>query len=189
MLKQELRDIYKAKRKKLTKEEVRQQSDSIFNQFEDRFQTANKTVHLFISIEKFNEINTSGLLKKLLKEDTTLCTSITHFNPLRLSHCYIDEQTQYEVDKFGIPTPVNPKEANEKDIDIVLVPLLITDQDGNRVGYGKGLYDSFLVKCRPDCIKIGVSLFEPIEKITDTNPHDIPLDFVITPTRVYKYER
>ena len=43
----------------------------------------------------------------------------------------------------------------------MIIPLLAFDNKGARVGYGKGLYDRFLAQCNPNCIKIGVSLFEP----------------------------
>ena len=65
-----------------------------------------------------------------------------------------------------------------KSIDMVLVPGLCFDGDGHRVGYGKGFYDRFLKTCRPDCIKIGLSYFEPVESIDDVHEGDVRLDFV-----------
>jgi len=43
------------------------------------------------------------------------------------------------------------------------------------VGYGKGFYDAFLREALPK-LSIGLSLFEPINQITDSNTHDFPLD-------------
>ncbi|HCY98352.1 MAG TPA: 5-formyltetrahydrofolate cyclo-ligase, partial [Polaribacter sp.] len=50
-----------------------------------------------------------------------------------------------------------------------------------RVGYGKGFYDRFLLKCRADARLIGLNFFTPIEKIVDVNEFDVSLDQVIYP--------
>ena len=63
---------------------------------------------------------------------------------------------------------------------MVLVPGVCFDRDGHRVGYGKGFYDRFLKTCRPDCVKIGLSFFEPVEKIDDVHNGDIALDFLVS---------
>jgi len=38
-----------------------------------------------------------------------------------------------------------------------------------------------------DAIKVGLSLFDPIDKISDINHEDIPLNFVVTPSRIYNF--
>jgi 5-formyltetrahydrofolate cyclo-ligase len=42
-------------------------------------------------------------------------------------------------------------------IEVVFVPLLAYDKQGQRVGYGKGFYDKFLAECSPATVKIGLS--------------------------------
>ena len=58
--------------------------------------------------------------------------------------------------------------------------LLFARRDLHRVGYGKGYYDQFLKQCRSDCLKIGLSYFELVERIDDVHAGDVRLDFVIT---------
>jgi 5-formyltetrahydrofolate cyclo-ligase len=72
-------------------------------------------------------------------------------------------------------------------IDLVFIPLLACDLQGNRVGYGKGFYDRFLSKCRYDVKKIGLSFFDPVDKIEDVNVFDIPLDECITPKKTWVF--
>ena len=50
-----------------------------------------------------------------------------------------------------------------------------------------GYYDKFLGDIKNNALKIGLSLFEPIDKILDIEDHDIKLDYVITPNRVYNF--
>ena len=81
----------------------------------------------------------------------------------------------------GISVPV------EK-IDVVFIPLLAFDQKGHRVGYGKGFYDTFLARCRPRTLKVGLSLFEPeLGNIEDVHEKDIALDYGVTPNKVYTF--
>ena len=74
------------------------------------------------------------------------------------------------------------------EIDLVLVPLLAFDKNGYRVGYGKGYYDKFLSNCRPDVIKIGLSFFDAVDEIEDIDDYDLPLNFCVTPQRLYDFE-
>jgi 5-formyltetrahydrofolate cyclo-ligase len=55
------------------------------------------------------------------------------------------------------------------------------------VGYGKGFYDRFLSDCRPHCIKIGLSFFEPEIDIVDVLESDIKLDYCVTPESVFTF--
>ena len=72
-------------------------------------------------------------------------------------------------------------------LDMIFVPLLIFDKAGYRAGFGKGFYDRYLACCRPDCIKIGFSYFEPVERLEDRHEFDVPLNLCITPEQVYVF--
>ena len=65
--------------------------------------------------------------------------------------------------------------------------MLAFDTRGNRVGYGKGFYDRYLPACRPDCIKLGFSYFDPVDSVDDAHEFDVPLDLCITPNRTYVF--
>ena len=79
---------------------------------------------------------------------------------------------------YGI---VEPAKGEEIVPDLLIVPLLAFHQT-NRLGYGKGFYDAYL-KAHPEIISIGVA-FDEQEKDFEINPWDVPLDVIITPTRV-----
>ena len=66
-----------------------------------------------------------------------------------------------------------------EDIDVVLIPLIVFDENGHRIGYGKGYYDRFLESCRPDTLKVGLSILPPIKEIPEVEAHDIPMDYCI----------
>ncbi|HMT07236.1 MAG TPA: 5-formyltetrahydrofolate cyclo-ligase, partial [Pyrinomonadaceae bacterium] len=95
--------------------------------------------------------------------------------------------SEFTESSFGIREPQTGNVVPLADIDCVLVPLLAFDMFGERVGYGGGFYDRFLSECRPDCLKTGLSLFPPVDLISDTNENDIKLDMVITPDAVFEF--
>ena len=73
-------------------------------------------------------------------------------------------------------------------LDVIFIPLIIFDLLGHRVGYGKGYYDRFLQTVNSNSLKIGLSLFEPIDKISDRNNYDVSMDICVTPTKVYNFK-
>lgn len=86
------------------------------------------------------------------------------------------------------PDPQTCSKVNLADIELIIIPLLAFDSQGNRVGYGKGFYDRFLQDCRPETLKIGVCLDEPVQRIDDVEAHDIPLDLCISPIGIHLFD-
>ena len=181
MKKKELRKIYKQKRKKLSTVEVESFQESIYQQiFEFDFLSIN-TIHVFLSIERLLEINTNPIIDFLLLKNKTIVVSVSDFSSNTLTHYLFDRNTKLKESSFGIPEPINGIEIDPKEIDLVFVPLLISDKKKYRVGYGKGFYDRFLAECRTDVKTIGLNFFKPIDEIEDPNEFDIPLHQVIYP--------
>jgi len=58
------------------------------------------------------------------------------------------------------------------------------DKTLNRIGYGGGYYDKFLAN-QPDAQKIGVCFEQGKVEHIPAEPHDIPLDIIITEEKVY----
>ncbi|MDH5553255.1 MAG: 5-formyltetrahydrofolate cyclo-ligase [Nitrosomonas sp.] len=84
---------------------------------------------------------------------------------------------------YGIPTP---EDAEQIDIDVMMVPMLGFDSQGYRLGYGSGYFDRTLAVIKPRPLVIGIA-FE-ISRIDSVDPqsHDIPMDFVVTETGIYR---
>jgi 5-formyltetrahydrofolate cyclo-ligase len=93
----------------------------------------------------------------------------------------MDQDSAMQPNRWGISEPIGGLTIDPIEIDVVLVPLLAFDMTGNRVGYGKGFYDKFLPRCKPGCRRIGVSFFEPVNKISDTDAFDQRLTAALTP--------
>ena len=106
---------------------------------------------------------------------------------IEMTHFLLTDNTLIKQNTWGVPEPQNGLPVPNSEIDVVFIPLLAYDKKGHRVGYGKGFYDRFLSKCRPETIKVGLSFFEPEALIENLDPTDIPLDFCVTPHQVYRF--
>ena len=181
MLKTELRKIYKQKRNDLTFEEIQKRQENIYQQIFDLDISKITTIHIFLSLTKFKEIDTQPIINYFRSQNKKIVVSKSDFINNSLTHFYLEKDTAIALNKYGIPEPVNAVQVSESKLDLVFVPLLISDEQHYRVGYGKGFYDRFLANCRKDCKKIGLNFFKPIANINDINEYDIPLDSVIYP--------
>ena len=87
---------------------------------------------------------------------------------------------------FGILEPLSSLSAlaSLSEIDAWIIPGVLFDARGNRLGYGKGVYDSFLR--HSNRLKIGVGYDWQVHP-TDLpiDPTDIPVDVVITDQKIY----
>jgi 5-formyltetrahydrofolate cyclo-ligase len=73
--------------------------------------------------------------------------------------------------------------------DALVVPLLGFDGDGCRLGYGAGYYDRTLAALRPKPLLVGVG-FECGRLATiHPQPHDVPMDTVVTEAGVTRNAR
>lgn len=183
MRKAELREEFLKKRELLTEEESDALSSSIASQLFEAvdFSTVG-TVHVFLPIERFCEIDTWRIVYRLWTQFPSVRTVVPKVDiGGRLSSIELTKTTPVGLSEWEVPEPLSGPEVQPSEIDVVLVPLLCTDRRGYRVGYGKGYYDRFLAECRPDCRKIGLSHFDPVDTIDDISDHDVRLDEVVGP--------
>lgn len=182
MNKTELREEYLSKRAAMSEDEVESLSRSIAKElFASVDFSMVGTVHLFLPIERFNEIDTWSIVYRLWTQFPSVRTVVPKVDRSsgELKSIELTRTTPVEPSEWGVPEPQSGNEVSPTEIDVVLVPLLCSDKDGYRVGYGKGFYDRFLTKCRPDCRKIGLSYFPPVERIEDVTATDVRLDEVV----------
>lgn len=85
---------------------------------------------------------------------------------------------------FHVMEPVGG-EAIDSEEALVLVPGLIFDEYGNRMGYGKGYYDRYFAKY-PGCRKIGVCYRMQVVTNIPCGEYDIPMEAVVTEYGILK---
>lgn len=187
MTKTELRKKYKNLRQSLSDDQIEDYSINIANRLLKLDIWDYSFYHIFLTMAKQNEVNTDYILNILAGKDKHAVISKSNFEDSSMSHFLLSDNTSLSVNSYGIPEPNNGIPITSEMIDVVLVPLLAYDNQGNRIGYGKGFYDRFLGECRKEVLKIGLSFFEPEQDIFETDPKDIPLDACVTPKNTYHF--
>jgi 5-formyltetrahydrofolate cyclo-ligase len=191
MTKDKLRKLFLAKRHHLNPELLQEKSQAISQVFFHYFDLNEiKKIHLFLPILKHNEINTWFIIQTLFQNYAHIhpIVSKSHLKTYRMESYVLERMTEMVENRWGIPEPVNAIPCPDEDIDMIIMPLLCFDKQGFRVGYGKGFYDRYLRQCRSNLIKIGLSLFEPVDNIEDVNNYDIKMDFCVMSDNVFNFQ-
>lgn len=189
MTKAELRKEYKAKRLAIDGRERLRLDDLLLLQFQQISLDGIRTVLTYWPATHLAEPNMhliNGYLRHTIP-DLQLCFTVMQQETNTLIPSLIDENTVYHTVSMGITEPKEIVPIDPHEMDLVLVPMLVCDQVGYRVGYGKGYYDRFLSTCREDLVRLGLGYFEPIERIQDTHRFDVPLTHYLTPSEFYEF--
>ncbi len=187
MNKKDLRIKYKELRKSISEEEIEEKSLAVANRLINLPIWEKNYFHIFLPITEQKEIDTEFILHLLAGKDKEIIVSKSDFETRKMTHFLLTDNTRIQKNEYNIPEPVDGIEVPSAKIEVVFVPLLAFDQNGHRVGYGKGFYDNFLSECKDDVLKIGLSFFEPEEEISDVFESDVKLNYCVTPQKVYTY--
>jgi len=183
--KNELRKIYKEKRKQWSSQQRLDFSQKIFKNYILQFNPIeNQSIHIFLPIEKFFEIDTKIWIDYYWKNH------IRVYIPKMLGEEIISiryfPETVLKQNSWGIWEP-ETSEGEEVDFHQIITPLLYADKLGNRVGYGKGFYDRFF-KRNENALKIGINYFGAGNEIIDADSFDVKLDYLISPEEILSFK-
>jgi 5-formyltetrahydrofolate cyclo-ligase len=87
---------------------------------------------------------------------------------------------------WNIPVPLERRCVTP---DALLIPLVGYDSAGCRLGYGGGFYDRTLASLAPRPYCIGVGYDDAVLETIHPQPHDIPMNVIVTERRVLQFER
>jgi 5-formyltetrahydrofolate cyclo-ligase len=188
MNKKELRLWLRRRRALLTEAEWRERNTEVLKLLKEEVERIQpKLIHTFLPKKGEKEPDVRPLLEKL--KGITIAVPKTRPGSYAMQHYRYEGPGSVALSPMGIPEPLaNCALVQPSDIDLVLVPMLGFDLQGHRLGYGGGYYDRFLAQeCEPEVLKIGLSLLPPLDQSLIAEPHDVPLDAVISPAGVYRF--
>jgi 5-formyltetrahydrofolate cyclo-ligase len=188
--KEEIRRIYREKRMALTPGQESRMQDMLLIRFQQLSLPELDTVHCYLPATSRKEPDPLPLVRFIAFRNPALrvLVPVVNADGQTLSHYWLEDDTDLELNQWGIPEPVNAEPADAAEAQLVFIPLLAFDRQGHRVGYGKGFYDRFLAAMPQATLRIGLSFFDPVERIADTNTFDMRLQYCVTPEHVYAFE-
>lgn len=180
-IKTNLRKEIKTKLKNLSHVEKKRQSEIVCNKLMawPSFQAA-KTVMLFWSMP--DEVDTHELVTTISKTKHVLLPVID--NDIMVVKSFQGFETMSSDNPFRIGEPTGEIVSNPQP-DFIVMPGLAFDSNCNRLGRGKGYYDKFLAKSKYTVPRIAIAFNEQLVDSIPTEPHDIPIDGVITPDYIF----
>ncbi|MPQ33121.1 5-formyltetrahydrofolate cyclo-ligase [Clostridium estertheticum] len=144
-----------------------------------------KNIMLYISFN--NEVDTYKLATWCLNNNKTViapyCIKSSHkIVPFIINNL----TTDLTKSTFGVMEPKYDilMKANIENIDLIIVPGVVFDENCNRIGFGAGYYDRFLSMKTKNTITIGIAYdYQIIDKVP-TDEYDVPLNFILTEKRI-----
>lgn len=132
------------------------------------------------------EWNTKPIIEKAWEENKTVVVPKTYPLTRQLQFFKIDKDSEFERGYGNIYEPIedNSKRFDKNDIDLLIVPGIVFDTYGYRIGFGGGFYDRFLIDYKRDKVAIA-SKYQIIDKIPSES-YDIPVDYLVTEEGFYR---
>ncbi len=146
-----------------------------------------ETVSFYAAKRADGEVETEDMIKSSLKKKKRVLVPITDKENRRL---IFSELRDYDLElvpgTFEIPEPKSEyrRIVSPSHTDLVVVPGIVFDMRGYRLGYGFGYYDRFLSSLRKETPTIGLAFeFQIVGKIP-VGDQDIPVRKIVTEQRV-----
>lgn len=176
LTKNELRKMMKRERETLSKSEVMEKSVEIHkNLLKIEDFTGADCVLCYISIK--NEVVTTPIINFCMEQGIRI--AVPRVNGKEMDFYHISSCDELTPGAFGIPEPVGNDRCIPTQKDVIIMPGLAFDKNGNRIGYGGGYYDKYL-SMHHNVKKIAVAYdFQVVEEV-ESEITDILPDYIVT---------
>lgn len=133
-----------------------------------------------ITISHGIEWNTKPIIETAWQEGKTVCAPKCLPEERQMDFYAFNRYDQLEKVYYQLwePKPEETEKLTKRNIDLLVVPGLLFDRDGYRIGFGGGYYDRFLTDF-PNR-KLALASSKQIVEKLPTEPFDIPVDAIIT---------
>ncbi len=138
------------------------------------------TIMPFVSFN--HEVDTHKFIKDAMAEGKRIVVPVSIHSTRELIPSELRDFDELEIGYYNILTPKEEfiRPVPKEEIDLILVPGIVFDSHGFRVGYGGGYYDRFLSDIEKTVPKIGIAFSMQIVEQVPRESFDIPVDMIIT---------
>ena len=175
--KSELRQYFKQLRRAMAYDDVLNKSkimcDILLNT--DIYKNAN---NIMLYMPLGNEADTSRIIHRAYVDGKKVAFPLTDSDSGVITPVYVDVDTAFAKGAFSVMEPEKYTIANISDVDVVVVPGIVFDANGHRIGFGKGCYDRLLREYQG--VKLGFCYSSQICDDIPSDEYDICMDYIIT---------
>ena len=87
----------------------------------------------------------------------------------------------------GIREPADAEPVAVDELDLVIVPALMFDRSGNRLGRGAGFYDRFLASPQFNGSAMGLAFSDQVVDEVPVSDNDVPVHVLVTEEEVMRF--
>lgn len=170
-----MRTEVRRRKRAMTQQEILERSEDLARQFleTEQYRSA-RSIYGYLPFNQ--EVRTRPILEQALRDGKRVALPKCFGKEMRF--IWVEGFDHLEVSAFGAPQPAADGPAADDSSALVLMPGLVFDRAGNRVGYGGGFYDRFLAR---EPLHSTVALcydFQLVERL-ECDEFDIPVDLVL----------
>jgi len=170
-------------RKNLSKNDVLKKSNKIKNRlFKMKEFKLASTILFYVSYD--NEVYTHEMIKDCITNKKNVVVPVTDKKNKLLILSKLESWDDLCLGAYNIfePKKEKIKEISIDKLDLIIAPGVGFDQQGHRIGHGKGYYDNLLKNSKAPTI--GLAFEFQIIKNIPIEKHDIPMDEIVTEKRI-----
>ena len=177
-LKKDIRKFYRQKRKDIPADEKEISDREIFDKLINLEEFINADIILaYYPINE--EINVIAIVEYALQNGKRVAFPISSKDDHTLTFRFVSRIDELVEGAYSIPEPpLNAELFENADNTLCIVPGLVFDRNGNRLGYGKGFYDRFLLSFNG--ISVGLCYSDFLLDMLPTEGTDRKVDIVIS---------
>jgi 5-formyltetrahydrofolate cyclo-ligase len=178
--KREIRKKILALRNAMTQGEITAKSDLIVRHLTGLCDLREAST-LMVFLGFGSEVRIDGLLRWGWEAGKRIVVPLCRPEERGLTPSLLGIFAELEVGHYGIREPKQEKirPVPREEIDAILVPAVAFDRRGHRIGYGGGYYDRFLPEVLR-AVRIGAAFSCQIVPRVPEDPHDLPVDRIVT---------
>ena len=185
-MKEMLRQQILMRRSVLTQQQVQDKTNQIMDRLW-KMTVFNEAASVMLYLDIRNEVKTDKLIHSLLRKNRMVLIPVTNASTRTLTVSrLVDPEKDLERGHFGLLEPRSDslRLVDPETIDLILVPGLVFDRQGYRIGFGAGYYDRFLSSIKPSVPLISLLYELQLVDQVPREPHDIPVHILVTEDRV-----
>ncbi len=140
---------------------------------------AASTVMMYLSLDY--EVDTTEAIRAAWQQGKTVVVPKVYWNQRHMVPIRIDSlEDEFSTEVSGLRNPVSEERVPLESIDLVVVPALGYDSDGNRLGHGGAYYDRFFVDSHLGAVRCGFAFSEQLMDRVPTWETDQSVDLLVT---------